>query len=246
MKIIIDRQEVDVNPGATILEAARKAGINIPTLCYHEAFGGQGMCRMCMVEVKTGNATRIVASCIYPVYEEIEVVTSTPAIEKIRRNIVSLLYRSAPESELMQKLYKEYKCEENRLSINHNERCILCRLCVKACEEMGRSAISAIFRGTEKRVATPFDEASEVCIGCAACAKMCPTKAIEVSETNNERIIWNKTFTLVKCESCGQPFATREELDYIISRTEMEGLDGKLCEGCRKKNMAVQISKLVE
>lgn len=152
MKITIDHQEMNVDPGETILEAAKKAGINIPTLCYHEAFGGQGMCRMCMVEVKTGNTKRVVASCTYPIYEEIEVVTSTPGIEKFRRNIISLLYRNAPESELIQKLYKDYKCEENRLSINEGESCILCRLCVKACEEMGSSAISAVFRGTEKRL----------------------------------------------------------------------------------------------
>lgn len=243
MKIIIDRQEIDANPGETILEAAHRHGIDIPTLCYHEAFGGQGSCRMCMVEVKTRSATRLVASCTYPIDEAIEVKTSTPVIERTRRTIVSLLYRSAPNSEFIGKLYSEYKCLGNRLEIDESERCILCRLCVKACEEMGSSAISAILRGTEKRISTPFDEASIVCIGCAACANICPTGAIELLQTNEERTIWNKTFAMVHCESCGQPFATQEQLDYVVSRVGIESNVARLCEKCRKKNLAAQINQ---
>jgi NADH dehydrogenase/NADH:ubiquinone oxidoreductase subunit G len=243
MRVSIDHQEIDVNPGETILEAARKTGIKIPTLCYHEAFGGQGMCRMCMVEVKTGDTTRLVASCTYPIYEEIEVKTSTPAIEKIRRNIVTLLYRTAPKSEFMEKLYREYNCKENRLSIDQNERCILCRLCVKACEKIGSNAISAIYRGTEKRISTPFDEAATACIGCAACAEVCPTGSIEISESNEERTIWNKKFAFVHCKRCGRAFATKEQLDYIVARTGMEGNAANLCEDCHKKNLAAQVNQ---
>ncbi len=246
MKIIIDQQAVDVNPGATILEAARQHGINIPTLCYHEAFGGQGMCRMCMVEVKTAHSTNIVASCTYPINEEIEVRTSTPVIEKARRTIVALLYRSAPKSEFMEKLYREYKCLENRLEINESERCILCRLCVRACEEIGCSAIAAVWRGTEKRISTPFDAESTVCIGCAACANICPTGAIELSETDGKRVIWKKTFDLVHCENCGQPYATQEQLNYILARIDLEGFEPRLCDDCRKKNLAAKIEQFAQ
>ena len=112
MKIIIDQQELEVNPGVTILEAARQHGVNMPTLCYHEAFGGQGMCRMCMVEVTKGNSRQIVAACTYPINTEIEVQTSTPAIEKGRRTIVSLLYRSAPDSQFMQAVSRVQMCGE--------------------------------------------------------------------------------------------------------------------------------------
>ncbi|MDD4801970.1 MAG: 2Fe-2S iron-sulfur cluster-binding protein [Syntrophomonas sp.] len=246
MKIRIDQQEIDVNPGETILEAARQNGINIPTLCYHEAFGGQGMCRMCMVEVKTAHSTNLVASCTYPINEVIEVHTSTPVIEKARRTIIALLYRTAPQSEFMKKLYQEYKCVENQLEINENERCILCRLCVRACEEIGSSAISAILRGTEKRISTPFDEASTVCIGCAACANICPTGAIELSQTPAGRTIWNRTFAVVTCQRCGQAFATREQLDYIAQHTGIKGSESKLCDDCRKKNLAAQIEQYAQ
>jgi NADH dehydrogenase/NADH:ubiquinone oxidoreductase subunit G len=219
MKITIDQREINVDPGTTILEAARQNGIDIPTLCYNEAFGGQGMCRMCMVEIKEAGRSRMVASCTYPIYNTIEVLTSTPLLDKIRRNIVALLYRRAGGSGLMQRLYRDYGCVDSRLSLNPDERCIMCRLCVKACEVMGSSAIAAVFRGTDKRIATPFDEAADVCLGCMACVQVCPTAAINVSEVDDQRIIWNKTFRLIKCERCGRPFATPEQMEYIRARS---------------------------
>lgn len=246
MKITINQQELEVNPGMTILEAARQHGIDIPTLCYHEAFGGQGMCRMCMVEVKTPHSRQVVAACTYPIHSEIEVRTSTPAIDKGRRTIIALLYRSAPNSEFMQKLLAEYKCPDNRLAVNSSERCILCRLCVRACEELGISAISAVLRGTEKRIATPFDEASTVCIGCAACANICPTGAIEVQQTDKERTIWNRTFAMVQCQHCGQSFATREQIDYIDAKIGMQGMELGICDACRKKNLAAKIEQFAQ
>lgn len=243
MKIKIDGREIDVIPGETILEAAKKAGIYIPTLCYNEAFGGKGHCRMCMVEVTNGNSVRIVASCTYPINSEIEVKTSTPAIDKIRRNIVMLLYKRASGSQMTEKLYKEYGCEPNVLIEAPNERCILCNLCVYACEQMGSSAISTILRGTDKRVASPYDEASPACIGCGACAEVCPTGAIEMIETNTERQIWNKNFALVTCERCGRSFATREQLEYLAAKIGQEGYSERLCESCRKKAVAEKINQ---
>lgn len=243
MKIKIDNKEIEVTPGETILEAARQAEINIPTLCYSKAFGGKGHCRMCMVEVKTGSTSRLVASCTYPIYNEIEVTTSTPAIEKIRRNIVMLLTKRAAGSQFMQDLHQEYGCPENALASDFNERCILCRLCVNACAEMGTSAISAVLRGTEKRISTPYDEPAAPCIGCAACAQVCPTGAITVTEEGNQRFIWNKTFELVSCAKCGKLFATKEQLEYVASNSKVELAEHQLCESCRKKEVASKLSQ---
>jgi len=243
MIITIDNKQVEVTPGETILEAAKRAEINIPILCYHEAFGGQGMCRMCMVEVKSGSTTRLVASCTYSITEEIEVKTSTPVIEKIRRNIVMLLSKHAAGSKLMNELYNEYGCTENTLSVDHKERCILCRLCVKACEEMGTSAISAVMRGTEKRISTPYDEPALACIGCGACAEVCPTGAIEMTETENQRVIWNKTFELVKCERCGKTVGTADQLRYMENKLGQNKAETSLCERCREKVLAEKLAQ---
>ncbi|MGI6469431.1 MAG: 2Fe-2S iron-sulfur cluster binding domain-containing protein [Syntrophomonadaceae bacterium] len=242
MRIIIDEKPVEVEPGITILEAARQNGIDIPTLCYHEAFGGQGMCRMCMVEVKNGTSSRLVASCTYPISEEIEVRTSTPAIARIRRNIIGLLYRRAPNSEFMRQWYEKYEQPQSRLSPDVEESCILCRLCVKACEEMGSSAIAAVFRGTEKRIGTPYDDAATACIGCGACAQICPTGAIAMTESEDRRTIWNREFALVRCQKCGRPVGTGEQLEYIASKGG-SALESGLCQVCRKKQAAVRVSE---
>ncbi len=238
MKLIIDGQELEALPGDSILDVARREGIFIPTLCYHEAFGGQGNCRLCTVEVTAGQRTRLAAACTYPAAEGIIVRTLTPAVKRLRKNIIMLLYKRAPDSVFIQKLFRDYGCQDNSLEADPQERCILCRLCVLSCAKMGTSAISAVMRGIEKQISTPYEDAATACIGCAACAQICPTEAIEVKEEAGQRTIWNRSFDLVPCEACGHGFATSEQLEHLATRLELPESEVTLCQPCRRKLLA--------
>ncbi len=95
-----------------------------------------------------------------------------------------------------------------RLVTLDGEKCILCGLCVQACDSLGTGAISTVDRGCEKRVDTPYSDPSLDCVGCLSCANVCPTGAIAYTQTDSERTIWNRTFKLVRCPSCGRLMGT--------------------------------------
>lgn len=243
MKLIIDGREVAAYPGETILEVCRRENIFIPSLCYHPAFKGQGVCRMCMVELENEKGERrLVASCTYPVQEGLKVITSSEKIDKVRKTIVRLLAGRAQGSTYMKDLAEQYGVEPFMLPGLDNEKCILCRLCVNACQKVGSSVLAAVWRGIDKKISTPYDQAAEECIGCAACYEVCPTGAIEMKEEDGVRIIWNKTFNLVKCASCGRPYATEEQIAVLKDRADYSGLN--LCDTCRRKEMAVKLKHL--
>lgn len=245
MRIKVNGKEREARPGESILELCRRERVPIPTLCYHPAFGGQGACRMCMVEVKeTGReGTRLAAACTYLLNREVEVITDSERIRRVRRTIVMLLRRRAPENSLMKGWARLYDAPEMEAVIIEPENCILCGRCIHACEKMGKSAIWSMFRGIDKRIATPYDEPSDDCIGCGACAEVCPTKAISLMEKGAKRIIWNKSFDLVACQRCGREYATLQQLEYLKER----GGYGQenICESCRKKTLADKVNSFI-
>lgn len=234
MKITIDGIACEAQKGEMLLQIARRNNIFIPTLCHSDALPGLGSCRLCVVEVTDRGRSSVVASCIYPVKSEIEVLTHSDKIKSIRKNLLMLLYARAPEDETINRLRKEYGVPDDiRFSGDKDEHCILCGLCTKACDEMGSSAISTINRGVTKKVSTPYDEPSAECIGCGSCAYVCPTDAIKMEEDEGIRTIWNKSFHLVKCKKCGKPFTTEEQLEY--NRKKLGADCGEvLCQSCKK------------
>ena len=233
MNITINGMTCACEKGEFLLAVARRNGIQIPTLCHHPALAGQGCCRVCLAEVDEGRGPKIVVSCVYPIQRECRVETESERVCKDRGMVLALLRKRAPDSQRIAALCRIYKAPElPRLSAADAGKCILCGLCVRACTELSVGAISTVNRGVLKEVATPYHEASPGCVGCVACASVCPTQAIPIAETADTRVIWDKTFQLVHCAQCGSVIGTREELEMAAKRSGQE-LEA-LCDRCRK------------
>lgn len=242
MTVTINGKPCVCEKGEFLLQVARRNGIEIPTLCHHEAIAGQGCCRLCIVEVVERGRGRIVVSCVFPVERECEVFTDSEKVRRERGMILRLLEKRAPESPEIRTLCEKYAAPEiDRFVRADGEKCVLCGLCAKACGELSVGAISTVNRGVTKEIATPYHEPSSVCVGCGSCASVCPTGAIEVAETADTRTIWGKSFRLVRCARCGQVIGTQEELDYAAKRSGQE--PDTLCRSCRQERMAEVFSR---
>ena len=177
----INDKEVQGEEGQYILDVARKNGIEIPTLCHHEALEPAGMCRLCTVELFDGRKTRFVTACNYPIWEGMEVFTDSESVIQGRKLIVELLLARCPHVPVLKELAQAYGIEKPRF-VPEEDDCILCGLCVRMCEKVGNSAISLTGRGVEMKVDTPFEEQTEFCAGCGACESVCPTGHIKLEK----------------------------------------------------------------
>jgi len=183
--LTVDGKKIRAKTGQTILQAVegRKGIGNIPALCSHDAVTPYGACRLCTVEVEEEGRSKFVAACLYPVSDGLVVKTDIERVRRLRKGILELLIARCPTVKVVQELAKEYGVEAPRHSLGDHE-CILCGLCVRACEEIiGRSAIKLVNRGIFKEVAAPFYayELGDNCIGCGDCVFVCPTAAITLS-----------------------------------------------------------------
>jgi NADH dehydrogenase/NADH:ubiquinone oxidoreductase subunit G len=179
--LTIDGQIIHVERHTPILEAAKRLEIFIPTLCYHEALEPYGSCRLCMVEVIQERRSRLVTSCNYPAEDGLEVLTASDGVRRTRKMVMELLLARCPHVPEIRQLAERMGIKAFRFKKKEDQRCILCGLCVRVCEEMvGVSAISFANRGIEREVNTPFGINSDVCIGCGSCTYVCPTSCIEM------------------------------------------------------------------
>ena len=108
VQFMINDQPVEAEENWTVLETAREYGIHIPTLCYHEAVEASGGCRLCVVEAKEGNWSKVVISCMYPVKEGITILTESPRVKNVRRWVLEMLLAECPASKGIRALAAEY------------------------------------------------------------------------------------------------------------------------------------------
>jgi NADH dehydrogenase/NADH:ubiquinone oxidoreductase subunit G len=168
----INGKTVTVAPDATILQAARQAGIEIPTLCYHEELEPAGVCRFCMVEVTKNNRTSIVASCCYPVEEGLKVKTESEKLSKIRKTILELILPLAPTG-IYFTLAEKYHADPDRYKTDEKPTyCTLCGLCVRYCNEVKKYNIVG-FQGRGKERSVVMPKPSDVCLTCRKCYSLC-------------------------------------------------------------------------
>ena len=201
VNIKINGMPLSVPAGSTILEAARYAGINIPTLCWMKDLNEIGACRICVVEVV--RAKTLVTACVYPVNEGMEIYTNSPRVMKARKMTLELMLSTHDKKCLscvrsenceLQKLCRDYGVEdvdafegENPQSpldettlhmVRDNNKCILCRRCVAACEDQFVGVIGPNGRGFDTHIGCAFEKdlGDVACVSCGQCIVNCPDR----------------------------------------------------------------------
>ena len=257
IKVKIDGIEVEAPVGSTILDAARLANIEIPTLCYLKDINQIGACRMCVVQLGNG---RIVASCVYPVEPNMEVITNNKRLREYRKKTLELLLSNHNRSCLscvrsenceLQRLCKELGVEEPGLydgektpavvdssaphMVRDSSKCILCRRCMAVCEKtQGVSVIGVNNRGFASVMGTAFemDLADTACISCGQCISVCPTGALYEKDFTDQvfEAIEDPTKYVVVQTAPSVRAALGEEFGLPIG-TDVEG---KMAAACRK------------
>jgi NADP-reducing hydrogenase subunit HndD len=213
VKIQIDDYEVEVPKGTTILEAARKVGVDIPTLCYHQDLDPIGSCRICVVDVE--DQRTLIAACAYPVDAPMTIRTYTPRVRQSRRHTLELLlanhfgqclYCSRNENCELQDLAGKYgidvanyptpdkprfEIDDSSPVIRDNNKCIRCFRCLRTCRDMQDvCGLAAAGRGDDLKVTTFMDSdlGDVLCVHCGQCVNRCPTGALTEKDMSDD--VW--------------------------------------------------------
>jgi len=259
INLSINNQRVSVQPGTTVLEAARKLNINIPTLCNHPDLCVAGNCRVCVVE-QTGART-LIAACAMPAAEGMDIQTNTLKVRNARKHIVELLL-SEHRSDCT-KCYKNQKCELQRLAnefafgdtifldlvqdrpytidrsspsfIKDDSKCIRCQRCVRTCTELQHiSAIAVANKGMHQKISSFHDRPMShvVCTNCGQCVNRCPTGAL-VEKTYIDQV-WDAIYDPEKHVVVQTAPAVRVALGEDLGYDPGERVTGKMVTALRQ------------
>lgn len=247
--VTIDGIPVQVEAETTLLEAARQAGVWIPTLCHHPAVSNVASCRICMVEVDRGSWRQLVTACNYPVRGDVTAWAMSDTAIRARQGVMELLLARAPESEELRALAARMGVNGTPYpTVTESQRnCILCGLCIRVCEEMiGHAAIGFIGRGVERVVSPPFRQANDACNGCGACAAVCPVGTIQMRmhpETGEVEVSPFKSRARMQtCTACGANLVTEPVAGEVLEKVAIDWDEFRqragLCPSCRRKHVA--------
>jgi bidirectional [NiFe] hydrogenase diaphorase subunit len=240
-KLIIDTRNIRARKDETVLRAARRVGIEIPTFCYHEALEPYGACRLCLVEIVAGARPRLVTACTQPAIEGLEVRTNSDRVLRRRKIIVELLLARSPDAPRLKEFAAGLGVTGTRFETSPEpDECLLCGLCTRVCSQLiGQGAVSFVGRGTRRKVMPPFDETSELCMACGACVAVCPTGKLKFRDEHGRRIIdeWKTEQPLAKCAGCGAEFATQMMVNVLKEKLGMQVDYMDLCPKCRTRKL---------
>jgi aldehyde:ferredoxin oxidoreductase len=188
--VTVDKTEVTVNEGTTLLAAIREAGGRVPTLCNHKDLMPGGKCRLCTCEVEVEGVKTLTTACNYVVSRDLTVQTDTPEVDKHRRLLAEMYLGRWPNVPAVKAIAARLGVAESRFASEYTEEaknaCVLCGRCSLACEEFVlENILKFAGRGMGLHVTMPFGDVDERCIGCTSCAYVCPVRAIEVVDDLN-------------------------------------------------------------